>query len=310
MSLYLYLALTGGIMAAVIALTYMLGKILNNKKLVGQARVWMGDFVENIIVLVLVALVYSVSHGVVHAVMESLNIYTILNVQPAEPIDLMIEFLHKALEGSLHLTKSIAQVKHVIEFLSNLKENWGFPGVDVTLNFYNAADYYAGPADWALRIGAMIYVSVQAQTLLLTMVKWLAYPLLMFALVFRFLNIFRGVANMLIGIVLSYGIILPSLYLVLLAAYSSTLTVQFNLAPFEPAHTFCWHFLHTRIFEILSLFLPIIPYAGPCILELYTSLAAIGVAVLVIPTFVLSVANAFVDALAYMLNLEYRAGVI
>lgn len=309
-TLYPYLGLTAGLMVGIIAVTYMIGHILNDKNLIGKARVWMGDFVENVIILLLVLGVYGASSFVSTKLLEELGVFHMLEQPSSDPLDLMLGYYKTSIKAVLHIMETAGIVYHSIEYTSHLTEAWGFPGVSVILNFYNGADYYSGPIQWAMRLGAIVYVSIQAQSLLLLTVKFLAYPLIVFSLVLRFLNVFRNAANNVIAIVLSYSVILPALYLILLAVYLSTVETQFGIHPLEPGSEACIKIMHLPLVETLSAFFPLIPYMGPCILDLFKEIAALGVAVIILPTFGLSVANAFVDALGYMLNLVDRSGMI
>jgi len=308
-----YLALSAGIMAAIIAVTFMLGRITNNRGLEGKARVWMGDFVENIIVLLLILAVYSSAHVVSNAVLESMGVKQYLPdwVPQDDALESTIKMLERMVEELLHLTVLSGEVYHTIELMKNLQENWGFPGVDILLNFYAAADYYEGPTRWATTLGAMVFMSANAQMIALTFIEKVAYPAIMMALVFRFLNIFRGAANVVIAIALAYSAIFPFLYVTLVALLEHYTALQFGVSPFEMASVpSCFAFLENMITRIFVLFFPVVPYMGPCILDIFAAIAVGGAAVIVIPTFLISITNAFVDALAYMLNLEYRAGQI
>ncbi len=311
---YIYLGATAGLMAAIIAFTYMAGKLLNDKGLIGRARMWLGDFVENIIILVLVLAVYSATHVVSQHFIDAFSLPTLYsdNVDWREDtISITIHLLEMVREEVVKLTVITGEIYHNMELFKNLKENWGFPGVDVTLRFYSAADYYEGPISWALKLGALVYTSTSAQELALRIIKYIAYPLIMFSLVFRFLNVFREAANTLIAIALAYSALFPFLYTVLVVVLDMYLETQFSISIFTASHMpVCAPLLHNIFTRAITLFLPVVPYFGPCMLGVMAAVAAAGAAVIVIPTFLISITNAFVDALGYMLNLEYRAGMI
>ncbi len=332
--LSIYVSLAIFIMIFIISLAYMFSKLLKNPKLEAWAKVEATELVKNVVLAMFIIGLYSILQFSSDYMGVNSGLFSKIGFTPtggtrSKTIVAVTHVLNKIVyERAIPVLVKIADTYNFVEFVAGYREDWGSPkAVGYSVTSYPGAKVFSSALSWSMYIMSGVYVSLISQIVGLNLIYDISMKFLLpFGFILRFFPPLRSSGDEMIGMALSFGAILPFLYLLMFvmildveslngmehmfASSGESVIVNFISSMGVNKTSAVLRFVVNSALNIISIlkyvvYGPFFVYLYPIILKVvFADIGYLAAIAIMIPTFLYMISASFIRAIKAVLNFE------